>query len=105
MDSSRLRTVRCSSRLPGMGGVCPGGMSAWDGGVSAWGGGVSAHGVYTSPLRTEFLTHICENITFLQLRLRTVIIQENGLTTFAYHVRTVFDIVSGSWSVNLNIPV
>ena len=98
MDSSRIRTVRCSSRLPGMGGVCPGGMSVWD-------GGVSAHGVYTSPLRTEFLTHICENITFLQLRLRTVIIQENGLTTYAYQVSTVFDIVSGSWSVNLNIPV
>ena len=30
-------------------------------------------GVYTCPLWTEFLTHACENITFPQLRLRTVI--------------------------------
>ena len=28
--------------------------------------------VITSPLPTEFLTHTCENITFPQLRLRTV---------------------------------
>ena len=34
--------------------------------------GVSARGMYTSPLWTEFLSHGCENITFLQLRLRTV---------------------------------
>ena len=40
--------------------------------VCLGGGGVSACGVYTSP-RTEFLTHACENITFPQLRLRTVI--------------------------------
>ena len=36
------------------GAVCPGG------------------GMYTSPLWTEFLTQACENITFPQLRLRTV---------------------------------
>ena len=56
------------------------GESAWGGGVclggSAWGclpRGVSTWGVYTSPLWIEFLTHACENITFPQLRLRTVI--------------------------------
>ena len=59
----------------GGGGVCPG-VSAQ--GVAAQGGvpaqGVSAGGcVYTSSLWTEFLIHTCENINFLQLRLRTVI--------------------------------
>ena len=42
MHSSRMRTVRCSSRMPG---------------------GVFLGGVHR-PLRTEFLTHACENITF-----------------------------------------
>ena len=51
-----MRTVRCSSRLLG-------------GGVSAQ--GVSARGVYTSP---RGQTDTCENITFPQLLLRTVII-------------------------------
>ena len=40
-----------------------------------WGvclGGLSG-GVHISPLWTEFLTHTCENITFPQLRFRTVI--------------------------------
>ena len=46
-----MRTVRCSSHL----GI----------GVSAQGRG----GMYTSP---EFLPHAYENITFPQLRLRTV---------------------------------
>ena len=73
--------------LPGMGGCLPGGV-------------VCPRGVQPPPA-----DRILENITFLQLRLRTIIIQENGLTTFAYQVSTVFDIVSGSWSVNLNIPV
>ena len=49
-----MRTVRCSGFLMMRGGVCLGG------------------GVHL-PLWTEFLTHICENITFPQLRLRTVI--------------------------------
>ena len=44
MHSSRMRTVRCIGRLGADGGV--------------W---------------TEFLTHACENITFPQLLLRTVI--------------------------------
>ena len=45
-------------------------------GVSARGclmaGGCLPLGLYTSPLWTEFLTSACENITFPQLRLRTV---------------------------------
>ena len=47
--------------LPGDGGVCPGGVFAQ---VHA--------GIHITPLWTEFLTHACENITFPQLRLRTV---------------------------------
>ena len=59
-------------------------MSAQGAGVSAQ-GGVSGSGVYArgeclprggvvhlTPPVTEFLTHTCENITFPQLRLRTV---------------------------------
>ena len=41
MHSSRMRTVRCSSRL--LRGVCQKGVSASGGGVSAW-KGVSAQG-------------------------------------------------------------
>ena len=52
MHSSRMRTVCCSGRL----GVCV---------------CVQGVSVYT-PLWTEFLKHACENITFLQLLLRTV---------------------------------
>ena len=55
MHSSRMRTVRCRGRL--IGGVCL--------------------GVYTSPPPwTEFLTHACEKIAFLQLHLRMVKKQE-----------------------------
>ena len=39
-------------------------------GLSAW--GCLPRG-YTSPLWTKFVTHVCEKITFPQLRLRTVI--------------------------------
>ena len=56
MHSSRKRTVRCSSRLLG---------------VSAR--GVSAQGAI-HPHWTEFFTRACEDITFPQLRLRTIII-------------------------------
>ena len=49
------------------GGICMGCVCS--GGVSA-----PVHaGIQTPLLWTEFLTHACENITFLQLRLRTVI--------------------------------
>ena len=92
MHSSRVRTVHCSIRLGAgclPGGVCLGvsaqGVSAQGGvclGVSAQGvsaqGGVCAggclpRGVSTPPpLLTEFLTQACENITFPQLLLRTV---------------------------------
>ena len=63
---------------PGRVGVCPGG--AWLGGGCVPGGGVAfgqggacPGGLCVQPLWTEFLTHTCENITFVQLRLRTVI--------------------------------
>ena len=42
-------------------------------GLSAQGVGVCQDGCVHLPLWTEFLTHACENITFPQLRLRTVI--------------------------------
>ena len=96
MYSSRIRTVRCSSHLLG-GGCLPSRESAQGGclpGTSTQGGlpggvsaqEVSAHGCISPgrcladvphptphpPPWTEFLTHACENITFPQLRLRTV---------------------------------
>ena len=90
MHSSRMRTMCCLSQLgreclsggvcllggclPG--GVCPGGCLP-GGCLPARGRGVCLGafcpgGVYISPLWTEFLTHACENIAFLQLRLQTV---------------------------------
>ena len=58
MHYSRMRTIHCSGRLGGCllrGGCLPGGCLP---GVSAqW---------------SEFLTHTCENITFPQLLVRTV---------------------------------
>ena len=90
MHSSSMCTVHCSGRL---GGCLPGEVSAQrglsvhcvsthGGGVCLVGGGVAclpgggglSRGVYTSPLWTEFLTRACENITFRQLPLQTVII-------------------------------
>ena len=68
MHSSRMRTVCWSSRLGGgglpiclPGDVCPEG--------SAQGSVYLPH----LPCLKEFLTHACENITFAQLHLRTVI--------------------------------
>ena len=99
MHSSRMRTVRCSSHLgrmsargcvsarggclngrvgvcPGwgafQGSVCPAGCLPGMGGMSAWGVSAWQGGVHLPPLWTEFLTQTCENITFPQLRLRTV---------------------------------
>ena len=69
-----MRTVRCSGRLGGdvcLGGCLRGGMSAR--GASAKGGCLPGGVHLPHLLRTEFLTHACENITFPQLRLRTVI--------------------------------
>ena len=58
MNSNRMRTVRCSGHFGG--------------GVSAQ-GGVSQHTMgQTLPL-LDRMTHACENITFPQLLLRTVI--------------------------------
>ena len=83
MHSSRMRTVRCSDRLGGLpgGGVClgcvclggflPSGVSS-QGGVSTW--GCLPRRVYSSPPRDR-ITDRCKNITFRQLRLRTVIRQ------------------------------
>ena len=47
-----------------IGGVCPGDVCPGD--------------VRLPSLWTEFLTHTCENITFLQLRLRTAIIDDKS---------------------------
>ena len=55
-----------------LGGICLGGCLP--SGVSAWRRCLS-EGI--PPLWTEFLTHACENITFLQVLLRMVI--RNGL--------------------------
>ena len=64
----------CPGRsLPRGGGVCPGRcLPSLSRGVSAQGGVCPG----TPPPRGQniFLTHACENITFLQLRLRMVII-------------------------------
>ena len=51
MHSSRMHTVRCSGHLS-----------------------CHAHPLPCTPPRTEFLTHACENIIFLQPLLRAVII-------------------------------
>ena len=85
IHSSRMRTVRCSShpgrggRVSAQGGVYPGGVSpvgrCLPRGVSAW------QGVYTSSPCGQ--TDTCENITFPQLLLRTVI------TTKYKHVSSV----------------
>ena len=81
MHSSRMRAVRCSSRLlkggvsPGRGGCLPGGClpgglpGGWEC-LPSLSRGVSGR----HPLWTDFLTHTCENITFPQLHLRTLII-------------------------------
>ena len=80
MHSSRTRAIRCSSRLRGR-------VSAW-----GWGGGCLpvCPGVCTYPPPwTEFLTHDRENITFPQLRFRTVIISVTKGECFKiqrYHV-------------------
>ena len=72
-----MRTVGCSGRLKGClaRGVCLPRGCLPKGRISAQrglpGGLVSAQGV--TPLWTEFLTHACENITFPQLLLGTVI--------------------------------
>ena len=106
MQSSRIRTPLCSSHLGG--GVCPDGVSTR--GVSAWGGvclGVSAQGrvstqggcvcpggclpggEYTSPCGQ---TDTSENITFLQLLLRTVTSNgTTGVTTFHWYDTPRFD--------------
>ena len=53
-------------------GVCPGRCLLRGGGVSAWGGGGVCLGGDVYHPWTRFLTHACENITFPQLLLRTV---------------------------------
>ena len=63
MQSSRMRTVRCSSRLL-LGGVCSGGCLP-RGDVSQY---APRQTLPLPPLWTEFLTHASENITLPQLR-------------------------------------
>ena len=77
----------CPGVSPGGGGCLPRGCFDW--GVLAGGGCLPAkEGVHLicpvggvsgrhTPIWTEFLTHACENITFLQLRLRMVIIDQH----------------------------
>ena len=55
-----MRTVRSSGHLMGTGGVCPGVC-------------IILACIGADAPRTEFLIHACENITFPQLLLRTVI--------------------------------
>ena len=82
MHSSRMRTVRSSSRLLLGGGFCLGGSAR--GGLSAQGrcqpGGclpkgvcVSQHALGQTPSPPNRMTDTCKNITLPQLRLRTVI--------------------------------
>ena len=59
MHSSRMRTVRCSDRRGW--GVCP------EGGVCQEVCIPACTEADTPPPWTEFLTHVCENITFPQL--------------------------------------
>ena len=61
MHSSGVLPAFCPYPVVSEGGCLPREVSAQ--GMSAWG---------VHPLWTEFLTHTCENITFPQLRLRTV---------------------------------
>ena len=69
MHSSRMRTARCSGRLPKEGGVCPGwclprggeGEGVGHGGVCP-GGGAGRH----PPVNR--MTYRCKNITLPQLR-------------------------------------
>ena len=64
-----MRTIRCSGRL-GVGCLSKGVVSA-QGGASAQKGGLCLGGCLPGgvhPLRTEFLTHVGENIIFPQLR-------------------------------------
>ena len=74
MHSSRMRTVRSSSRL--LGGVC---LSAcWDTPLQAWtwtppGPGHPLGLGLDTPAHVNRMTDRCKNITIPQLRLRTVI--------------------------------
>ena len=84
MHSSRIRTVCCSSCLleeclPGQGGVwlAKGGVClARD--VCLARGCLPGQEGCTPPPWTEFMTHNCENITFPQLHLRTVMTRMHG---------------------------
>ena len=64
MHSSRMYTVRCSSRLLGGGGLCP---------------GESAQGGVCQTPPVNRMTDACENITLPQTTLRTVITTENDV--------------------------
>ena len=102
MHSSRMRTVRCSSRMPG--GCLPRGAKVYPSGCLPMGclpTGVSASGGggCTPPLPpwTEFLTHGCENITFPQLRLRTVKSNSNWYIEYWWLNDTVLTFVFRDW--------
>ena len=75
MYSSRIRTVHCSIRLlAGVSAredVCPGGVCPAGGVCPGW-CLPAREGGLADTLQTELLTHAYENITFPQLRFRTV---------------------------------
>ena len=92
MHSSRIRTVHCSGHLGGClprGGVCPGWEVCLGGclpqGVCLWGvclprrWGVLSESVCSGGVHplVDRMTDACENITFPQLLLRTVITISN----------------------------
>ena len=64
------------------GGVCP--SACWD---TCLGGVCPVHaGIHIPPRWTEFLKHACENITFPQLLLRTVITCVKTVHTWLSHL-------------------
>ena len=94
MHSSMMRTVRCSSCLPGgclPGGVCPGVSTQ---GVSAW--GCLPQGVYTSPPWTEFLTSWHTPVKTLPFR--NFVCGRNDKIICVRHFRFINN-SSSSWSV------
>ena len=105
MHSSRMRTVRSSSRLLG-GGICPREGGLPKGGVCP-GGCVSCipvcNGANTPP-PVDRMTDRCKNITFPKLRLRTVtaaipITSKAGLYQLNVDVKTPYKKSISYWSV------
>ena len=100
--------------LPGgvnLGGVCPGGGQFCPGGcLPRWdclrmaGGGCLPEHVYIS-LWTEFLTHVCEIITFPQLRLRMVTMLCLSLPWLHCHQQQPANEVTERYCIQSDVPV